>query len=128
MGMTLGHSQYSCYVSDPFGTRLGDASSFVSLKYSRVVNDIGTSIIVLPVGGPKGFDLNLLRIPDGRLEIWRRLPGSSREYLDTETTWLMKKVTYDRDDRGRTTVAIEADTPLCLLREPGRFVDEAVGV
>lgn len=123
MGQILGHSQYSCYVADPFGVRLGDASSFVSLKYSRVVNDVGTATIVLPVGGPKGFDTNLLRLPDGRLEIWRRLPGSSREYLDTETIWLMKKRTFDRDARGRVTVTIEADTPLCLLREPGRFAN-----
>lgn len=127
MGITLGHSQYSCYVADPFGTRLGDASAFISLKYSRVVNDIGTAIITLPVRGPKGFDTNLLRLPDGRLEIWRRLPGSSREYLDTETTWLMKKSIYERDDRGRTTVTIEADTPLCVLREPGRFHDYNAG-
>lgn len=40
----------------------------------------------------------------------------------------MKKIVYDRDDRGRTTVTIEADTPLCVLREPGRFVNYAVGI
>lgn len=126
--MILGHSQISVYVSDPFGVRLGDASNFISLKYSRIVNDIGTATIVLPVGGRKGFDTNLLRLPDGRLEIWRRLPGANREYLDTETTWLMKTAEDTRDARGRRTVTIEADTPLCVLKEPGRFIDIAEGV
>ena len=110
---------YSIYLGDPFGTRLADASNFLALEYSRVVNDIGTATLVLP----GDFDASLIRVPDGRLEIWRRLPAASQEYLDTETTWLMKKITYDRDDRGRQTIIVEADTPLCLLKEPGRFVN-----
>lgn len=110
---------YSIYLCDPFGNRLGDASSFVSLKYTRVVNDVGTAILVLP----GTFNQQLIRAPDGRIEIWRRLPDMSKEVLETETTWLIKKVTNERDDEGRETIILEADTPLCLLREPGRFVN-----
>lgn len=117
-------SQYSIYLCDPFGVRLADASKFVSLKYTRVVNDVGTMALVLP----GSFDPQYIRAPDGRIEIWRRLPGLTSETLVTETTWLIKKVEYDRDTRGRTTITIEADTPLCILREPGRFVNYAVGI
>lgn len=116
-------ASYSIYLCDPYGVRLGDASGFISLKYSRVVNDIGTMTLVLP----GDFNSLLIRAPDGRIEIWRRLPDMGREVLETETTWLIKKVTNSRDDRGRETITIEADTPLCLLREPGRFVNAASG-
>ena len=112
-------ASYSCYLNDPFGIRLADASYFLSLKYSRVVNDVGVLTLTLP----GDFNQNLIRVPDGRIEVWRRLPGSSREYLDAETIWLIKKMDNDKDDDGRETIIIEADTPLCLLREPGRFVN-----
>ncbi len=117
MSTILGSPQFTLYLSDPYGQRLCDASQFVSLKYSRVVNGIGSAVLTLP----GDFDTQMIRIPDGRLEIWRKLPGSSREYLDTETTWLIKAIEYGRDDKGKTTIIVEADTPLCLLREPGRF-------
>lgn len=116
-------AQYSCYVDDPFGTRLADVSGFISLKYSRVVNDISSLVLVLP----GNFDTNAICIPDGRIEVWRRLPDSSREYLDTETTWLIKTMELSTDDSGKETIVIEADHPLCLLKEPGRIVDYAAG-
>lgn len=116
--MTLGHSNYSIYLADPFGVRLADASAFISLRYTRVVNAVSTAILTLP----GTFNTQMIRVPDGRLEIWRRLP-SGREYLDTDTTWLIKEIEYERDDNGNQTIVIEADTPLCLLREPGRFVN-----
>lgn len=116
-------AQYGCYLCDPQGVRLGDASNFVSLKYSRVTNDVGVARLVLP----GSFNQQLIRAPDGRIEIWRRLPGMAREVLETDTTWLIKEVTLDRDDRGRETIILEADTPLCILREPGRFVNYNAG-
>lgn len=114
---------YSIYLCDPFGLRLGDASNFLWMKLSRVANDIGTAIIGLPYrvrGRP--FDMSLIR-KDGRLEIWRRIPGTARETLFTDTTWIVKHIEVDRDDDGRETIIVEADTPLCILREPGRFVN-----
>ena len=121
--MTTGNSVYEVYVSDPFGLRLGDASDFVSLKYSRVVNTWSTAVLVLP----GHFDTSLLRIPDGRLEIWRKPAPSTTLVLDTETTWLMKKPVWERDAKGNQSITVEADTPLSLLKEPGRFVDYAAG-
>lgn len=110
-------AQYSIYLCDPFGVRLGDASGFTKLQYTRVVNDVGALKLWLPAD----FDTNLIRIPDGRIEVWRRLPGSSREYLDTDTVWLIKAIQWDRDDTGNVSLLVEATTPLQILKE--RFVD-----
>lgn len=103
---------YRIVVSDPFGVPLADASNFVSLKYSRVVNTWSTATIELPATFPQQY----LRIPDGRLEIWRN------GILDTETTWLIKQIQWTRTDDGDQAITVEADTPLCLFREPGRAV------
>lgn len=112
---------YSVYLSDPFGTRLTDASNFLELSYSRVVNNISTATLILP----GDFDTNFIRIPDGRLEIWRNVDG--REYLETDTVWLIKKIDQKLSSDGMETIIVEADTPLCILREPGRFVNYAAG-
>lgn len=116
--MALGHPNYAIYVCDPFGLRLGDASRFIALSYARAVNTWTTLTLALP----STFDQTLLRIPDGRIEVWRRI-GAGREVLDTETTWLIKTIQNERDERGVETLTIEADTPLCVLKEPGRFVN-----
>lgn len=113
---------YSVYLADPFGVRLADASRFVELKYSLVTNSISRATLKLP----GDFDTTLIRIPDGRLEIWRRLE-SGREYLDGDKTWLIKKITQRRDDAGNISTELEAHSPLCLLREPGRFVNYYAG-
>lgn len=110
---------YTCYLADPFGVRLADASNFISLKYTRTVNDVGTMTLILP----GSFSRQYIRAPDGRVEIWRRQQNTSREILVTDTTWLIKKVDYARDDNGQETIVIEADTPLSILREPGRFIN-----
>lgn len=108
---------YSVYLDDPFGTRLADASNFLSLTYSRVVNSVSTLKLELP----GDFNTQFIKNPDGRIEVWRKL-DSGREYLDTDTVWLIKKVTQSVDAKGLQKITIEADTPLCILREPGRFV------
>lgn len=108
---------YSVYLDDAFGTRLADASNFLTLEYSRVVNAVSTLKLTLP----GDFDTNMLRIPDGRIEVWRKL-DSGREYLETNVVWLIKKIDQKIDSTGLQSIVVEADTPLCVLREPGRFV------
>jgi len=115
-------TSYSVFLSDPFGTRLADASNFLSLEYSRVVNNVSTLKLTLLGDFPTQYIIN----PDGRIEVWRKL-DSGREYLDTNTIWLIKKVTQKIEASGLQTIVIEADTPLCLLREPGRFVSYFAG-
>ena len=115
-------TSYSCFLGDSLGNRLADASNFLLLEYSRVVNAVSTAKLTLPGNFPTQYIVN----PDGRLEIWRKL-DSGREYLDTDTIWLIKKVTQRIDASGLQTIVIEADTPLCILREPGRFVEYYAG-
>ncbi len=113
---------YSCYLDDAFGVRLADASNFLSLTYSRVVNSVSTLKLELP----GDFNTDYIINPDGRIEVWRKL-DSGREYLDTDTIWLIKKVTQSVDAQGLQKIIVEADTPLCILREPGRFVNYVAG-
>lgn len=114
-------ASYSVIISDPFGVRLCEANTFSSLTYTRKVNDWSTATIVLP----GTFDTANLLV-DGRLEIWRQVPGAPA-YLDMETTWLMQTFRQVWGSKGERTIVVEADHPLCLLREPGRFVDSYSG-
>ena len=113
---------YSVYVDDTFGNRLADASTFLTLEYSRVVNAVSTLKLTLP----GNFNTQYLIVPDGRIEVWRKL-DSGREYLDTNVVWLIKKIDQKIDASGLQTIVVEADTPLSILREPGRFVAYAAG-
>jgi hypothetical protein len=88
---------YRVTLSDVNGTPLVDVP-FTSLKYSRVTNDVSTLVMELP----STFNTQLIRIPDGRVEVWRKIDGG-REYLDTETTWLIKKLGFKRNAQGLVT-------------------------
>jgi hypothetical protein len=112
---------YRVTLSDVNGTPLVDVP-FTSLKYSRVTNDVSTLIMELP----STFNTQLIRIPDGRVEVWRKIDGG-REYLDTETTWLIKKLGFKRNAQGLVTTIVEADTPLSIFREPGRIASGYAG-
>ncbi len=113
---------YSIYLDDAFGNRIADASNFLTLEYSRVVNAVSTLKLTLP----GDFNTQFLINPDGRIEVWRKL-DSGREYLETNVIWLIKKIDQKVDASGLQTIVVEADTPLCVLREPGRFVNYAAG-
>jgi ReqiPepy6 Gp37-like protein len=115
-------AQYSVFLDDAFGNRIADASNCLALEYSRVVNAVSTLKLTLPGDFNPQYIIN----PDGRIEVWRKL-DSGREYLDTDTIWLIKKVTTKVDASGLQSIVVEADTPLCVLREPGRFVNYPAG-
>lgn len=115
-------TSYSVYLNDAFGTRLADASNFLTLEYSRVVNAVSTLKLTLP----GDFDTSMIINPDGRIEVWRKL-DSGREYLDTNVVWLIKKISQKIDASGLQSIVVEADTPLSVLREPGRFINYVTG-
>lgn len=113
-------AQYAAYLCDTFGSRIADASNFLALDYSRVVNNVSTLKLTLP----GDFNTQFLINPDGRIEVWRKL-DNGREYLDTDTVWLIKKITQKTEASGLQSIVVEADTPLSVLREPGRIVNYA---
>lgn len=115
-------TSYSCYLCDSFGNRIADASNFLALEYSRVTNAVSTLKLTLP----GDFNTDYIINPDGRIEVWRKL-DSGREYLDADTIWQIKKVTQKIEASGLQSIVVEADTPLCVLREPGRFINYAAG-
>lgn len=113
---------YTVYLCDQFGRVVADASDFTNLTYTRVVNDVGGLVLTL-----KGdYPLNNIVSPDGRIQVWRRL-SSGREYLDTDTTWLIKGYRLILDENGTRSIEVRALAPLCVLSEPGRFVDAYAG-
>lgn len=115
-------ADYSVYFSDQYGNRLADASNFTSLEYARTVNSVGALTLTLPGDYP----LYPIIVPDGRIEVWRRVAGG-REYLDTDTVWLIKALEQRLAEDGTRSIVVEAKSLLCLIDEPGRFVDAAAG-
>lgn len=118
--MSLTSQGYSIRLSSSTGEPLDYnlARQALDLSYARTVNDVGSLTLTLP--GTYAFPASAL--PDGRIEVWRRLPNG-REYLDTDTIWMVQAIEYQEAADGTRALVVEADTPLCLLREPGRFVD-----
>lgn len=110
----------SSSTGEPLDYNLGRRA--LALTYARTVNDVGSLTLTLP----GSYRLPISALPDGRLEVWRRLPNG-REYLDTDTVWLIQAAEYREAENGLRTLQVEADTPLSLLREPGRFVDAYAG-
>lgn len=113
---------YSLYLSNNVGQRLAVIDRWEELRYALVVNDRSSLTLTLAPGValPPGT------IPDGQIEVWRRVPGG-REYLVGDKLWLVQgqELTLGRD--GLVRVALEAEAPLWLLGEPGRFVDYFAG-
>lgn len=113
---------YSIYLNNPFGQRLAILDRWASLEYSLVVNDVGALTLTLSPGVP----LPAACVPDGIIEVWRRLPGG-REYLEADRIWFIQAPSYSRGGDGLVSVTLECVGPLWLLDEPGRFVDAAAG-
>jgi hypothetical protein len=100
---------YSVWFYDPNNTRLEVITKFVSLNYSRSVNVPGSMTLVMPSAG---FNKQLL-VRDARLEIWRKI--SNREYLETNTQWLVRKW-ITNDDAQTITIRAESGLELCNRR------------
>lgn len=116
-------ARYSVYLCDVYGAVIADASGFTSLSYTRVVNGVGELTLTLP----GDFPISRVTAPDGWLQVWRRPAGSSRETLDTDTVWLITGRRQVLSDGGQRSIEVRAQTPLRVLGEPGRFVDDYAG-
>lgn len=88
---------YEVFLTTDNGTLLDIIDEWLSLKYVRTVNGIGTLVLVLP----GSYDTSLLLL-DGRIAVYRD------GVLDTETTWLIRGITKKLDSNGRKTVEVEA--------------------
>jgi hypothetical protein len=108
-------SRFSVYLCNADGERIADASNFISMEYTRVVNAPSWLKLELPAT----FDLRNVIIPDGRIEVWRR-PVNGVESLETEAIWLIQNIEQTLSDDGVTQIMVEAVHPLWALQ--GRYV------
>lgn len=102
-------SRFSVYLCNADGERIADASDFVNLEYSRVVNAPSWLKLELPAA-----DISNIIIPDGRIEVWRR-PANGVESLETEAVWLIQNIEQSLSDNGAAQVIVEAVHPLWAL-------------
>jgi hypothetical protein len=113
---------YSIYLNDSQGQRLAVVDRWERLEYALVTNDRSSLVLELS----PDVTIPSSAVPDGQIEVWRKLP-TGREYLDGDKIWYIQTITYRRDGSGRVSITLEAEAPLWLLGEPGRFVDAASG-
>jgi hypothetical protein len=111
------NSRISVYLTDPYGNKLIEVSTFQSLSYGRVVNQ--PSWLTLEFTS-NSVPIDMVRI-DGFVEVWRR-PSLGDEVLDGESIWLIQTINRSIDQSGSERIIIEAVHPLWLIGSPGRFV------
>lgn len=111
------NSRLSIYLTDPYGNKLIEVSTFQSLSYGRVVNQ--PSWLTLQVT-PQSVPIDIIRI-DGFVEVWRR-PPLGDEVLDGESIWLIQTINRSINQDGAESITIEAVHPLWLIGSPGRFI------
>lgn len=115
-------ASYSLYLSTATGQRIAVLDRWEELSYALVVNDRSSMTLTLS----PGVAIPDSAVPDGIIEVWRR-PAGGREYLVGDKVWFIQKQTISRDGAGLIRVTLEAEAPLWLLGEPGRFVDDYAG-
>lgn len=111
------NSRISVYLTDPYGNKLVEVSTFQALSYGRIVNQ--PSWLTLQVT-PQSVPPDMVQI-DGFIEVWRR-PPIGDEMLEGESVWLIQTINRSIDQSGAETMIIEAVHPLWLIGSPGRFV------
>ncbi len=102
-------SNYSVFITDPYGRRMYAVDNWLALSYSRVVNEISPLTLILP----DTFPINIF-VRHARIEVWRSI-GGGPEYLETHTPWLVQKITFSRDANGARVFIVEAASANVIL-------------
>lgn len=109
------------WLCSPTGERLHMLDNIVSLHYRREVNGTGYRtrwgetefplVLVVP------FEQRLLHLVqrDSRLEVWRSPIAHAPMVLDTETIWLVRRVSRKMLDDGMRVLEIRAEPAIALL-------------
>lgn len=96
---------YFIEVADPFGVKVAQVDSFLSLELARTVNDVG----VLTLDMDPDTDVSPFRL-DGRLGVWRK--GAAGGFLlQTDTVWFVRqwrRVMYATGERVLRVTAYSA--------------------
>lgn len=109
------------WVARPTGEYTHILDTIVRLDYRRTVNStgmrrgfFGAVAYPLRVEVPYRHDLAQTIGRDWRLEIWRDIAGQGAS-LDTDTVWLIQRVTRRVDSHGQRLLILEAVPSLALL-------------
>ena len=89
---------YEVWLLDPLGNTLDVIDEWLYLKYDRALNNVGSLELGLDGGYPNFSSIKL----DGRIVIWR--DGK----IDTDTTWLIRRINKTLDEDGTMGISIGA--------------------
>lgn len=102
------NAEYSVVFLNESGDPIDLISDFISLDYSRTVNELGRLSIILP---EEGVDVGQIR-RDSHILVYRK-PTGRPATLDMNTWWIVDHVDWNLDER---TVTIDAGDLLHLLK------------
>lgn len=103
-------ADYAIGLYDQFGAPLKPIVDFHSIKYTRVVNGVGTLSVTLP----RTFDFSLINL-DNRVVVVRKNQGQSW-YVDTDIWWLIRHYEWVLDQSGEEVLLITAHSPTEILK------------
>lgn len=109
----------TCYINlkDGYGNLIYPFTTFFSLDYNRIINNVGKLDLQLPVSY---FDLIQ---PYYILEVWRNAGGGSTSmYLDMDTAWIIVSYGIYLDENGQLYLGITALDANMILSSPGKIV------
>ena len=102
-------NRYSLWVYTPTGVKLAAVDTWITLDYTRSVNNFGT----LRMSLPGTFSMDNLSL-DNRIAVWRSVSGAP-QYLDTETVWFIRDIKKTLSDRGEKLIEVTALSAAELL-------------
>lgn len=91
-------ARYEIWILDPLGNTLDVLDEWVYLKYDRALNNVGS--LELGLDGSYA-NPGFIKV-DGRIVVWR--DGK----IDTETTWLIRRIIKTREANGTLAISIAA--------------------
>jgi len=106
--MTTGGPLHELYLTRPDGTRISLIDTAQRFEYTRVLNDAGTFMLVLP----GDFDDTFLQ-DSYRVEFWYK-PEGGVIYLDF--LGFIHKPEYTTDEQGRANIIVTGHDPIGLLK------------
>jgi len=101
---------YSVSLLNPIGEQLDLLDDWLTLSYTRSVNDVGVLELVLDGNYSPFANLKL----DGRLVVWRNAGG--RSYADTDTVFLIRQIERTLSSSGQRTITVVGLSAVELLR------------
>lgn len=91
-------AQYEIWLLDPYGNLLEIVDDWIYLNYDRALNNIGS----LELGLDGSYANPTFIKIDGRIVVWRN------GQMDTETTWIIRRIVETLNTDGTLTISIGA--------------------